>query len=74
MPRYYNNVEDDCKTWNNTANTLCFDCDSCKAVTIANLHNTSFSLTFNILHIVFSLSIGIVGWFAWLRILRETEN
>ncbi|CAN8266582.1 unnamed protein product [Cochlearia groenlandica] len=72
--KYYNNLERDCKKWNNTANALCFDCDSCKAVIIADLHNTSFSVTINILHIFFSLSIGIVGWFAWLKILRDTQS
>lgn len=74
VSRYYNNLEDDCKRWNNSADTLCFDCDSCKAVIIADLHNNSFSITVNILHIIFSLSIGITGWFAWLRILRETQK
>ncbi|EFH51490.1 predicted protein [Arabidopsis lyrata subsp. lyrata] len=74
VSRYYNNLEVDCKRWNNSADTLCFDCDACKAVIIADLHNNSFSITINIIHIIFSLSIGMTGWFAWLRILRESQK
>ncbi|EOA26055.1 hypothetical protein CARUB_v10019473mg [Capsella rubella] len=72
--RYYNNLEDDCKRWNNSADTLCLDCDSCKAVIIADLQHNSFSVTMNVLHVIFSLSIGITGWFSWLRILGETQK
>ncbi|XP_010514153.1 PREDICTED: tetraspanin-13 [Camelina sativa] len=74
VSRYYNNFEDDCKRWNNSADTLCFDCNSCKAGILADLHNNSFSVTANVLNITLSLSIGITGWFAWLRILRETQK
>ncbi|XP_010523547.1 PREDICTED: tetraspanin-13 [Tarenaya hassleriana] len=69
----YNFTEADCRKWNNDVETYCFDCDSCRAGIIASLNGTTQSIGSSIAQIMSTFFVGYLGWFSWLKSLREVQ-
>ncbi|KAK9271872.1 hypothetical protein L1049_002237 [Liquidambar formosana] len=53
----------DCLTWRNRGDTLCYNCNSCKAGFLANLNDALRDrISFNICFLIFLIFILTIGW------------